>query len=89
MKFVLCVTAVLSSLNCLLAAGAANRSPVSSPSRKLVNSSVRMPLAFEPNHGQTSSQVRWISKTADRTFFLTADEAVMLLTGGEKPPRFA
>ena len=84
MKFVLCVTAVLSSLNCLLAAGTANRSPVSSPSRKLVNSSVRMPLAFEPNHGQTSSQVRWISKTADRTFFLTADEAVMLLTGGEK-----
>lgn len=84
MKFVMCITAALLSPSFLLAAGTSNHTPLPSPSRKLVNTSVRTPLAFEPNHGQTSSQVRWISKTADRTFFLTADEAVMLLTGGGK-----
>ncbi|HYP06348.1 MAG TPA: SBBP repeat-containing protein [Bryobacteraceae bacterium] len=36
-------------------------------------------MAFEPNTGQADPEIRWISRTPERTFLLTRDEARMLL----------
>jgi uncharacterized protein (TIGR03437 family) len=40
---------------------------------------VRTGLVFEPNVGQADPEVRWISRTPDRTLLLTQDEARMVL----------
>jgi hypothetical protein len=39
----------------------------------------QMPMSFEANHGQTSSEVKYLSRGRGYTMFLTADEAVMRL----------
>jgi beta-propeller repeat-containing protein/Big-like domain-containing protein len=36
-----------------------------------------LPLSFEPNHGQTDSRVKFISRAGNRTLWLTSDEAVL------------
>ena len=42
----------------------------------------KLPLGFEANHGQTDSQVKFLSRTGGYSLFLTSDEAVMVLGGG-------
>ncbi|MFZ0760849.1 MAG: hypothetical protein WAM69_12950 [Candidatus Sulfotelmatobacter sp.] len=38
-----------------------------------------LPLAFEPNHGQTNAQVRYMARANGYTLFLTANDAVFAL----------
>ncbi|PLS75851.1 MAG: hypothetical protein CYG61_04710 [Actinobacteria bacterium] len=52
-----------------------------------------LPLSFEANHGQTDPQVKFLTRGANGTLFLTADQAVLSLTkrgrdlpSGEKAP---
>ena len=52
--------------------------------KQLIDTRVRVPLAFEPNLGQAPAGVRWISRTPDRTFLLTGNEAVMVLKAGPR-----
>ena len=40
---------------------------------------VKMPLSFEVNQGQTSEQVKFLSRGSGHTLFLTATEAVLVL----------
>jgi hypothetical protein len=48
----------------------------------------KLPLAFEANHGQIDSQVKFVTRTNAYSLFLTGDEAVLSLRGekarGEK-----
>lgn len=47
-----------------------------------VNESVgKLPLAFEPNQGQTDPQVKYIARAKGYTTFLTADSAVLRMKG--------
>jgi hypothetical protein len=39
----------------------------------------RMPLGFEPNQGQTSSQVQWLARGPEYTLFLSGHDAVLQL----------
>ncbi len=39
----------------------------------------QMPLSFEPNHGQTDPQVKFLARGAGYGLFLTSDEAVLKL----------
>ena len=41
-----------------------------------------LPLSFEPNHGQTTHEVRFLSRGSGYTLFLTDSEAVMSLAKG-------
>jgi hypothetical protein len=41
----------------------------------------KLPLSFEANHGQTDSQVKFLSRTSGYTLFLTGDEAVLSFSG--------
>ena len=68
----------------MTATGVSRRSLTPGSPKQLVETRVRVPLAFEPNVGQAASEVRWISRTPDRTFLLTASEAVMLLKAGNE-----
>ena len=52
----------------------------------------KLPLAFEPNRGQTDPQVKFLSRAGQRTLWLTNDEAVLAIgrpkgvgRGGSKP----
>src|SRR2546425_367015 len=40
----------------------------------------KLPLYFEANQGQTDRQVKFLSRGAHRTLFLTSDEAVLVFT---------
>jgi hypothetical protein len=53
---------------------------------RLVESYGRLPLSFEPNQGQTDSQVKFLSRGPGYSLFLTGDEAVLAL---RKPSRAA
>jgi uncharacterized protein (TIGR03437 family) len=79
MNLVSLVTATLAGSMCLLAASVSERSLVPPSPKQIVDTRVRVPLAFEPNLGQAPAEVRWISRTPDRTFLLTGNEAVMVL----------
>ena len=46
---------------------------------KLSSSYGKLPLAFEPNQGQTDSQVQFLSHGNGYTLFLTSEEAVLVL----------
>jgi hypothetical protein len=50
---------------------------------KILDSYGKLPLSFEANLGQTDSQVTFLSRGSGYTLFLTADEAVFSLRGGE------
>ncbi|MBI3667218.1 MAG: SBBP repeat-containing protein [Acidobacteria bacterium] len=43
------------------------------------------PLSFEPNQGQTHSQVRFLARGRSHTLFLTAADAVLTLHGPAEP----
>src|SRR5687767_4331682 len=49
-----------------------------------IKAQVRTGLVFEPNVGQAGADVRWISRTPDRTLLLTRDEARMVLRSDGK-----
>ncbi len=40
----------------------------------------QLPLGFEPNVGQTSTQVQWLSRSPNYTLFLTGPDAVLQLS---------
>ncbi|MCW3054582.1 MAG: Cell surface protein, partial [Chthonomonadales bacterium] len=45
----------------------------------------RLPLSFESNRGQTNSQVRFLTHTADSTLFLSSSEAVFSMALQPQP----
>ena len=47
--------------------------------KALASKSVSLPMFFEPNHGQTAPQVKFLARGAGYGLFLTADEAVLQL----------
>jgi hypothetical protein len=53
------------------------RTPALQP--RLVENYGRLPLSFEANHGQTDSQVKFLSRGRGYTLFLTGNEAVLSL----------
>lgn len=61
--------------------GFARKSFLLSPGQQFrLNSSYgKLPLAFEPNQGQTDSQVQYLSHGDGYTLFLTSQEAVLVL----------
>jgi hypothetical protein len=60
------------------AAKASGPKPAAAP-KPLVSKSLSLPLFFEPNQGQTASQVKFLAHGAGYGLFLTADEAVLQL----------
>ena len=42
----------------------------------------KLPLSFEVNHGQSDGRVKFLSRSGGYTLFLTRDEAVLALRGG-------
>ena len=61
-------------------------------SDKAVNAAhsfAKLPLAFEPNQGQSDPRVLFLSRNAGSTLFLTAEEAVVSLRGAARPLRLA
>ena len=50
---------------------------------KILDSYGKLPLSFEANHGQTDARVRFLSRTSGYSLFLTADEAVLALSGSK------
>jgi hypothetical protein len=67
------VCALLLGSALVLAAGGAPAHP------RVVSNYGKLPLSFEPNHGQTDSQVKFIARGAGYTLFLTPTEAVFSL----------
>jgi uncharacterized repeat protein (TIGR01451 family) len=61
----------------------APRSPEADPAtRSRVNKAfASLPVRFEPNQGQSDPRVKFISRNDNYAMFLTATEAVLLLTG--------
>ncbi len=53
--------------------------PASLNRLRLVRSYGKLPLSFEANHGQTSNQVKFLSRGRGYALFLTDDEAVLVL----------
>jgi Beta-propeller repeat len=57
--------------------------------RRIVKGYGRLPLSFEANQGQTDATVKFLSRGAGYTLFLTGDEAVLALKkqqeGSQKP----
>jgi hypothetical protein len=48
---------------------------------KILDSYGKLPLSFEANHGQADARVKFLSRTGGYSLFLTADEAVLTLSG--------
>ncbi|HYG75324.1 MAG TPA: putative Ig domain-containing protein [Planctomycetota bacterium] len=46
-----------------------------------------MPLSFEPNRGQTQSDIKFLSRGDGYTFYVTPTDAVMLLRNGKRGTR--
>jgi hypothetical protein len=46
-----------------------------------------LPIAFEPNLGQTADQVKFLSRAKGYRLFITEDEAVIALNGETTPHR--
>ena len=59
------------------AAEPAKSSPAARP--RVARLGERIPLAFEPNQGQTDERVKFLSRGKGYTLFLTGDEAVLSL----------
>ncbi len=63
--------------------------PASSPgdrTQTIVSEFARLPLAFEPNQGQTDARVKFVTHGPGYSLFLTADEAVLSLKAGAVDP---
>ena len=50
---------------------------------RVLDSYGELPLSFEANQGPTDARVKFLSRGAGNTLFLTADEAVFSLHGSE------
>lgn len=50
---------------------------------KLVENYGKLPLRFEPNHGQINPEVKFVSRGSGYTLFLTGNNAVMALRGAD------
>src|SRR5713226_7581473 len=48
---------------------------------KILDGYGKLPLSFEPNHGQADGRVKFLSRTGGYTLFLTGDEAVLAMRG--------
>ena len=59
-----------------VSAGASERSPRSIAAKALT---AQLPLSFQPNHGQTDSQVKFLSRGSGYELFLTPTQAVFSL----------
>jgi hypothetical protein len=67
---------------------AAQLTKASNPAERRVPASFgNIPLSFEPNVGQTDSQVRFLSRGDGYTLFLTSQEAVLSLKKPASKPR--
>ncbi len=51
--------------------------PKAAPSTQAVIHYGQLPLSFEPNRGQTSANVQWLSRGPEYTLFLAGDDAVL------------
>ena len=65
-------------------APAVNHDPTTPQQAKIQSTYAHLPLSFEPNQGQTSGQVKFLSRTGAYTLYLTNHEAILALT--EKKP---
>ncbi len=74
------VCALLLASVLILAAGSAPTHP------QTLNSYGKLPLSFEPNHGQIDSQVKFFARGAGYTLFLTPTEAVFSLQHNHARP---
>lgn len=54
-------------------------SSVAAGTTSVLESYAQLPLAFEPNHGQTDPKVKFLSRSRDFDLFLTSDSAVLSL----------
>src|SRR5882724_4535782 len=54
-------------------------------SARVVENYGKLPLAFEANQGQTNPQVKFLSRGAGYSLFLTSTEAVLALSEGSQP----
>ena len=62
------------------AASSSLPAPAGAATRARIQASyAALPLAFEPNQGQTDAQVKYVSRASGYTLFLTANEAVFSL----------
>src|SRR5207249_1499829 len=63
----------------LMALGSKHNSTASDPSARPALSAemLRLPMQFEPNAGQTDSQVQFLSRSPGYTLFFTPTEAVL------------
>ena len=60
----------------------------SAPNRsQLIERYGELPLYFEANHGQTDPEVKFLARGPRQTLFLTATEAVFVLTKRDPPAR--
>jgi hypothetical protein len=50
----------------------------------VLKSMAKLPLAFEPNRGQTDPQAKWLSRGSGYTVFLTDKEAVVRMKNADK-----
>jgi hypothetical protein len=53
---------------------------------RAIEAFANLPLSFEPNQGQTEGQVKFLSRGAGHTLFLTRSKAVLLVTRFERGP---
>jgi Bacterial Ig-like domain (group 3)/Beta-propeller repeat/Transmembrane protein 131-like N-terminal len=51
------------------------------PQARILEGYGKLPLSFEANHGQADARVKFLSRTAGYTLFLTRDEAVLAWSG--------
>ncbi len=78
---------ILSALagSAALAAQTGENSPGSVVPVRAIEAFANLPLYFEPNQGQTERQVKFLSRGAGHTLFLTPSKAVLepIREGGE------
>jgi hypothetical protein len=61
--------------------------PTGTTERRNVQTYGKLPLSFEPNLGQTDTQVKFLSRGNGYTLFLTSTEAVLALSSSSKSER--
>src|SRR5215472_12568215 len=72
---------------CLLigsAVVAASRRTATPDKAEVVKAVGKLPLAFEPNRGQTDPRVKYLARAQGYTAFLAGNEVVFLVNGGKK-----
>jgi hypothetical protein len=86
--FLLCLYASLCATAAAQSAPRSSARPVLAAahnSAKVIESYGKLPLAFEANQGQADSQVKFLSRGAGYSLFLTPTEAVLALSEGSQP----